>query len=124
MIVAVPQGMHGASISMKGGRSAAMKSRSTRPSVRCACVENKVIVRFTGQVRDRETGLEYFNARYFSGAQGRFTSADNPKFSEIAAPQSWNLCAYVENNPLSRIDPLGHNWFYVNGTWMRGVPVR
>lgn len=28
--------------------------------------------RFTGKERDAETGLDYFGARYFSGAQGRF----------------------------------------------------
>jgi RHS repeat-associated protein len=32
--------------------------------------------RFTGKERDEETGLDHFGARYFSGAQGRFTSAD------------------------------------------------
>jgi RHS repeat-associated protein len=31
---------------------------------------------FTGKERDAETGLDYFGARYFSGAQGRFTSQD------------------------------------------------
>jgi hypothetical protein len=30
----------------------------------------------TGKERDNETGLDYFGARYFSGAQGRFTSPD------------------------------------------------
>lgn len=29
---------------------------------------------FTGKERDQETGLDYFGARYFSGAHGRFTS--------------------------------------------------
>ncbi len=29
---------------------------------------------FTGKERDAETGLDYFLARYYSGAQGRFTS--------------------------------------------------
>jgi RHS repeat-associated protein len=31
---------------------------------------------FTGQERDDETGLDYFNARYHSSMQGRFTSVD------------------------------------------------
>ena len=31
---------------------------------------------FTAKERDAETGLDYFGARYYSGAQGRFTSAD------------------------------------------------
>lgn len=34
--------------------------------------------RFTGKERDAESGLDYFAARYFSGAQGRFTSPDKP----------------------------------------------
>jgi RHS repeat-associated protein len=60
--------------------------------------------RFTGKERDSETGLDWFETRYLSSAQGRFTSADNPKFAEKTDPQSWNLYAYVGNNPLSRID--------------------
>ena len=32
--------------------------------------------KFTGKERDSESGLDYFGARYFSAAQGRFTSAD------------------------------------------------
>jgi RHS repeat-associated protein len=34
------------------------------------------VIRFTGKERDAETGLDYFNARYNSSAQGRFTGAD------------------------------------------------
>jgi hypothetical protein len=49
---------------------------------------------------------------------GRFTSIDNPKFSEKTDPQTWNLYAYVSNNPLVRIDPLGYNWFKINGEWL------
>jgi RHS repeat-associated protein len=32
--------------------------------------------RFTGKERDGESGLDFFGARYFSGAQGRWTSPD------------------------------------------------
>ncbi|MGA2435488.1 MAG: hypothetical protein ABSG25_09405, partial [Bryobacteraceae bacterium] len=32
--------------------------------------------KFTGKLRDNETGLDFFEARYFSGAQGRWTSPD------------------------------------------------
>ena len=31
--------------------------------------------KFTGQVRDTETGFDFFNARYYSGAQGRFVAS-------------------------------------------------
>ena len=33
-------------------------------------------LQFTGKERDTETGLDYFTARYLSGAQGRFMSPD------------------------------------------------
>jgi RHS repeat-associated protein len=32
--------------------------------------------KFTGKERDSETGLDFFGARYFSSAQGRFTTPD------------------------------------------------
>jgi RHS repeat-associated protein len=34
---------------------------------------------FTAKDRDAETGLDYFLARYYSSAQGRFTSPDEFK---------------------------------------------
>jgi RHS repeat-associated protein len=64
--------------------------------------------KFTGKERDGETGLDYFIARYFSGAQGRFTSPDKPFADQnLTNPQSWNLYAYVRNNPLIMVDPSG-----------------
>ena len=66
---------------------------------------------FTGKERDSETGLDYFGARYFSGAQGRFTSADPKLFpNELNDPQSWNKYGYGRNNPLRFIDPDGEDW--------------
>jgi RHS repeat-associated protein len=65
-------------------------------------------VKFTGQERDAETGLDYFGARYFSSAQGRFTSPDAPFADQhLEEPQTWNLYAYVANNPLRYIDADG-----------------
>jgi RHS repeat-associated protein len=67
--------------------------------------------KFTGKERDAETGLDYFGARYFSGAQGRFTSADPYMPSaDVKDPQSWNRYAYARNNPLRYIDPNGLDW--------------
>lgn len=64
--------------------------------------------KFTGQVRDNETGIDFFNARYFSGAQGRFQSTDPGNAgANLADPQTWNMFAYVGNNPLSYTDPSG-----------------
>jgi RHS repeat-associated protein len=59
----------------------------------------------TGKERDSETGLDFFEARYFSGAQGRFTTPDEPLADQnFSYPQSWNLYAYGRNNPLRFFD--------------------
>jgi RHS repeat-associated protein len=68
-----------------------------------------LISHFTGKERDNETGLDYFGARYLSAAQGRFTSPDSPSYSNQRNPQSWNLYAYSLNNPITFIDPNGHD---------------
>jgi len=66
-------------------------------------------------VKRHETGLNYFGARYFSAAQGRFTSPDEPFNDQYPAdPQSWNLYAYVRNNPLKYVDLNGQDCVYTN----------
>jgi RHS repeat-associated protein len=64
--------------------------------------------KFTAKERDTESNLDYFGARYFSGAQGRFTSPD-PLLNSGRPddPHSWNRYAYVSNNPLKFVDPRG-----------------
>jgi RHS repeat-associated protein len=58
--------------------------------------------------RDGEIGLDYFGERYYSGAQGRFTSPDEPLIDQYPSdPQSWNLYAYARNSPLTNTDPNG-----------------
>ena len=67
--------------------------------------------RFAGKERDNESGLDFLQARYHSGAQGRFTSPD-PFLStphHIADPQRWNRYTYARNNPLRFVDPDGSN---------------
>jgi len=68
--------------------------------------------KFTGKELDEEIGLYYFNARYYDAKLGRFISVD-PVGGGIANPQSWNRYAYVENNPLTRIDPTGETFWDV-----------
>jgi RHS repeat-associated protein len=64
--------------------------------------------KFDGYERDAETGLDFAQARYFSSVQGRFTSPDIPFADQYEYdPQSWNLYAFVINNPLKYDDPLG-----------------
>ena len=78
--------------------------------------------KFTGKERDAETGLDYFGARYFSGAQGRMTSPDAPFADQLAAdPQSWNLYAYARNNPLKFVDPTGLNSSNVQTNFLHSV---
>jgi RHS repeat-associated protein len=80
--------------------------------------------RFTGKERDPETinsnnpsGLDYFGARYFGASLGRFTSADAPFADQRPEdPQSWNLYAYVRNNPLAHVDPNGAACVGVNAS--------
>ncbi|HYT49237.1 MAG TPA: RHS repeat-associated core domain-containing protein, partial [Pyrinomonadaceae bacterium] len=47
---------------------------------------------FTSKERDTETGLDYFGARYYSSAQGRFTSVDpvTDFKKNVSNPQRWN----------------------------------
>jgi RHS repeat-associated protein len=65
--------------------------------------------RFTGQQLDAETALDYHNARYYRNVWGRFTTADESIYMDPAEPQSFNLYAYVFNNPLRWVDPSGHS---------------
>src|SRR5512135_1128461 len=87
----------------------------TDPSL-CSTAQRPALFRdSTGKERDWETGLDYFGARYFSGAQGRFSSADVPLLDQDPGdPQSWNLYGYVRNNPLRFVDPTGNDCIYVS----------
>lgn len=88
--------------------------------------------KFTGQVRDAETSLDFFQARYYSADTGRFTSPDefdggavesftaaassNPTlYADPIDPQTFNKYQYALNNPLRYVDPSGH--FGVDQFW-------
>jgi RHS repeat-associated protein len=89
----------------KGGRGS---EYPTAASLMFPSVPDAASMKFTGMERDAETGLDYFGARYYSGAQGRFTSPDEPLVDQWETnPQSWNLYAYGRNNPLRFADPTG-----------------
>jgi len=72
-------------------------------------------VHFTGKERDAESGLDDFDARYYSSSMGRFMSPDwseSPDavpYGVLSNPQTLNLYAYVKNNPLKDTDPTGHS---------------
>jgi len=70
--------------------------------------DDDISQKFTGQIRDEESGLDYFEARYYGSKLGRFTSLDPLLESGRAIrPQSWNRYAYVLNNPMRFTDPDG-----------------
>lgn len=82
--------------------------------------------KFTAKERDAESGLDYFGARYYGSALGRFTSPDPYNIltrkdqgktqaerkslldSFISNPQSWNKYAYALNAPLHLVDAGGN----------------
>jgi RHS repeat-associated protein len=65
--------------------------------------------KFTGKERDTESGLDFFGARYYASALGRFASVDPIwiKLDRLIDPQRLNLYAYARNNPLLFLDPTG-----------------
>jgi RHS repeat-associated protein len=74
---------------------------------------SRIPQKFTSKERDAETGLDFFLARYYSGAQGRFTSVDPVIITpgRMRDPQQLNRYSYVRNNPLKYIDPDGEKLF-------------
>lgn len=66
--------------------------------------------KFIQKERDRESGLDYVEARFLSSVVGRFLSVD-PKYANIEAstadPQQLNLYAYARNNPILYVDSTG-----------------
>ncbi len=79
-----------------------------------SCAPTPTEQHFTGKDHDTESGLDYFYARYYSETLGRFMTPDwaaAPAAVPYAAygdPQSLNLYAYVQDNPLIGIDATGH----------------
>jgi RHS repeat-associated protein len=107
---------------------ARLKAKSNIASGMPACLRpDGTGSRCSGKERDVESGLDYFLARYYSAAQGRFTSPDEFQggavdpftgqqvgqpgplpYADITDPQTLNKYAYVRNNPLRYTDPDGH----------------
>jgi len=81
--------------------------------------------RFTGQVFDAESGLYYYNARYYDPELGRFTQPDTA-IPDLSIPQSYNRYSYVMNDPLRYNDPTGHSIWQdlgtIAGSWFAPDP--
>ena len=64
--------------------------------------------KFTGYMRDSETGLDYAKNRYDNPGTGRFLTPDPSRASAGPTdPGSWNRYGYTRNDPVNRIDPSG-----------------
>ncbi|MDO8616277.1 MAG: RHS repeat-associated core domain-containing protein [Dehalococcoidia bacterium] len=61
---------------------------------------------FAGEQTDSPSGLQYLRARYYDPATGRFMTRD-PLPGSLLSTQTQNRYAYVENNPVNRVDPTG-----------------
>jgi RHS repeat-associated protein len=74
--------------------------------------------RFTGKELDPDTGLYYFNARWYDSELGRFVSED-----PALDPNNPNLYGYCSNNPLIHTDPTGmvQDENYWGDLWDTGV---
>lgn len=63
---------------------------------------------FTGGTVESWSGLLYLQARYYHPRLGRFVSPD-AIVSNAADPMQWGLFIYCRNNPVTFIDPSGHD---------------
>jgi RHS repeat-associated protein len=80
-------------------------------------------VGFTGHEQEDTLGLVDMRGRYYDPTQRRFLTPD-PIIARPLSTQAFSPYAYVDNNPLSRIDPTGfwgesaeENGFMDEGDW-------
>ena len=81
--------------------------------------------KFTGKERDQESGLDYFGARYYGSALGRWVSPDSVNLTDdrLMSPSSTiNKYIYGGDNPLKYVDPDGRDItiFYEQGRPLPG----
>ena len=72
-----------------------------------AATVDKTEFRFTGHLKDDETGFYYCHARYYDPKIGRFISADD-RFDDLYSAAGLNIFSYCHNNPINMVDPDGH----------------
>ena len=61
---------------------------------------------FTGEQYSAETQMVYLRARYYSPAEGRFSSRDTWG-GDVNRPLSLNRWGYVNGDPVNHTDPTG-----------------
>ena len=68
--------------------------------------------KYTDQEEDAETGLYNYNARLYDPALGLFITPDT-LVGNPYDPQNLNRYTYARNNPLTFIDPSGHDGYAI-----------
>jgi RHS repeat-associated protein len=77
--------------------------------------------KFTGYLRDAETGLDYADQRYEQPGMGRFLTPDPYVASATPSdPGGWNRYAYVAGDPINFTDPDGLFAHCPDGTHSNG----
>ncbi len=72
---------------------------------------NQTPHQYTGKERDSESGLDYFGARDYPSAHGRWMGVD-PVLGEQNIPQRLNRYSYSLADPVSHLDPNGADPVY------------
>lgn len=77
--------------------------------------------KYIDQESDNESGIYYYDARYYNQQIGRFIQVD-PKVLENSAdlindPQNLNYYAYSRNNPIRYVDPNGETYTDAIKSW-------
>lgn len=77
---------------------------------------------YTGQEKDQETGLNYYDSRYYDPHLQRFVQPDT-MLPDVYDPQQLNRYSYARNNPLKYTDPTGNSISLVGllGTALRWI---
>lgn len=80
--------------------------------------------KFQGTELDEASALFYFRARYYDPAVGRFISPDTQLASQVYQVDAFNRFAFAVNNPVTFVDPTGHNvWQSIIGALIGAVEV-
>ena len=87
-------------------------------SLYCAGSANNTDDNFAGMTYDLEDPMYHASFREYSPVQGRWIRPDPAGLAAVdpTNPQTWNRYAYVMNNPVSAVDPLGLWCVWEDGT--------
>ena len=78
-------------------------------------------------MRDTETGLDEFPARYYSSTQGRWYSPDwasaqvPAPYAVLSNPQTLNLYDYIGSDPTNHADADGHFLLFSEGAYVAQI---